>query len=275
MKLAVCFKILPDYGRLSAASWQWDRDHRMDIDYIRRIFNCFDESTLEMGLILRAAMEKDSTPVELTALTVDDRRADLFLKHLAAVGYDKVVRVACPPEVDLRFNPRAVSGLIAAYLRRAGHRLVFLGRQGGEGDNGQTGFLVAERLGWPCIRDVSAVSLGESPGRFKVTSHLDGAALVQTITPPVVLIAGHCPDTPYLRSATLRQKLDAKNRAVTRLTAARLGFHGSQLEDREKRLMDFQRPPAKAPCVFLEGDTPGQQARQLYEHYLKRIWGSP
>ncbi len=150
MKITVCFKTLADYTRLSPSDWTWDDHYAVDMHFIRYLFNCYDESALEMALKLADSCNSPQEKIELTALTVDDQRADLFLKHLMAVGYEDAVRIQCPEKIDLRFNPLAVSHLIAHYIQQQGQQIAFFGMQGAEGDNGQTGLLVAERLGWPC-----------------------------------------------------------------------------------------------------------------------------
>ena len=274
MKIAVCFKAIADYGRLSEKDWAWDDRHLVDTSFVRRVFNCFEESALEMALKLAGRSQDGPGTAELTALTVDDRRGDLFLKHLSAVGYHRVVRIQCAEGIDLRFNAAAISELIAAYIQREGHQLVFLGRQGGAGDNGQTGFLVAERLGWCCIREVTAVVRHGSSDRLKVTSRIEGATLVQTVQLPLVLIAGHSPDTPYLRLPTLRQRLDAKKKPVTLISGTQLGFDNGALIDSGKTLIDLQRLQANRSCVFLKGNTAREQARQLYDQYLKAVFTS-
>ena len=118
MKIAVCFKTIADYDRLSEKDWAWDERHFVDTSFVRRVFNCFDESALEMALKLAGTSLNASDPAELTALTVDDRQSDLFLKHLTAVGYHHVVRIQCNKKIDLRFNPLAVSDLISTYIKR-------------------------------------------------------------------------------------------------------------------------------------------------------------
>ena len=269
MKIGVCFRAVPDYSRLSARDWAWDGDHLVDTSFIRRVFNCFEESALEIALTLRRDADNGPDGLDLTALTVDGPEGDLFLKHLAALGYDRVVRIECPGGIDLRFNPGAVAELLAAYIQSAGLGFVFLGQQGGEGDNGQTGYLLAENLGWPCLRAVSAVTRDGDLRDLRVTRRIQGATLVQSIRPPAVLIAGHCPDAPYLRVPTLKQKLGAKNKEVTRLSSRKLGCNDQRLTDDTKTILDLQRPPVKPPCVFLEGATAREQALQLYDRYLK------
>ena len=274
MRIAVCFKTVPDYSRLSAGDWSWDSAYVLDTRVVRLVFNCFEESALEIALNLRGTSEVGPETTRLTALTVDSPRGDLFLKHLGAVGYDRLVRIACGEGIDLRFNPAAVSELLGAYFRSEEHHFVFLGQQGAEGDNGQTGFLLAEQLGWPCFREVSAVTGADSPCRLNITHRIHGATRVQTVAPPAVLIAGQCPDTPYLRVPTLKEKLDARKKVIQCLSIRQLGCDAPTLADTTKTLIRLQRPQAKRPCVFIEGPTPREQARQLYDRYLEKVLSS-
>ena len=313
--------------------WVWDASSMVDTGYIRRIYNCFEESALEMALSLHVALRtsfQDDSDVEvdangdggrndqghggefrphLTALTIDDPRGELFLRQLMAVGYDQGVRIQCDDVgsdgMDLRFNPLAVSLLLAKYIEKERHHLAILGCQGGDGDNRQTGLLLAERLDWPCIRGVSAIAAvgkggtvqadekkshrtesnpdfiphqdlnsqplptGEKSQYLKVTSQIDGATLIQTVRLPVVLIVGHAPHTPYLRIPTLKQKLSAKKRVMTTLSPNDLSIDPGQLSQNDKKLMDLQRPQSDSSCTFLKEATPHDQARALYDRYLK------
>ena len=269
MKIAVCFKIIADYDRLSHKDWEWDERHFVDMSFVRRVFNCFDESALETVLKLSRQLENVSDTVELTALTVDDGQGDLFLKHLMAVGYDHAVRICCNNRLDLRFNPLVISHLISRYIKQEGQKLVVLGMQGGEGDNGQTGFLVAEQLGWPCIREVIEVVRAESSDCLEVKSRIDGATLKQMVKLPMVLIMGNSLDSPYLRVPTLKQKLNAKKKSLTIVSGSDLGLDNDALLNQDKTLMDLHRQKPGKSCVFLEGKTAQEQAQRLYDRYLK------
>ena len=72
MKIAVCFKIIADYDRLSPKDWVWDDHYLVDTSFVRRVFNCFDESALETALKLAGQLENSCDNLELTALTMDD-----------------------------------------------------------------------------------------------------------------------------------------------------------------------------------------------------------
>ena len=268
MKIVVCFKAITDYGRLSKEDWVWDEHYSIEMSFVRRIFNCFDESALEIALKLSKLSDSVGLPSKLTALTIDDQKGDLFLKHLCAVGYD-AVRIQPELEIDLRFNPIAVSHLIAAYVKQAGQQLVLLGQQGGDGDNRQTGLLVAERLGWPCIRGVTEIVITESKNHLTITSQSDGHTLVQTVKLPMVSIIGQSVDSPYLRIPTLKQKLAVKKKEIKVLSIGDLDIKGNLTDNNDKSLIQFLHPHKKPACLFIEGENPREQAQILYNQYLK------
>jgi len=269
MKIAVCFKIIADYDRMSEKDWIWDTGHFVDTSFVRRVFNCFDESALETALMLSRQFETLSEPCELTAVTVDDEQGDLFLRHLTAIGYSHAVRICCTGQPDLRFNSLVIARLISRYIQQADQQLVILGQQGGEGDNGQTGFLVAEQLGWPCIGEVTNVVRAGSSLLLEVESRIDGGILRQTTALPLVLIMGNSLNSPFLRVPTLKQKLNAKAKPLTLLSEYDLGLDSKALHNTDKVLLSLHRPKKDRSCVFVNGKTAREQAKNLYDHYLK------
>lgn len=270
MRIAVCFKTIPEFEMLTEQDWQVGDGYAVDVRFARQSFNCFDESALELALKLSDRLKSLDRPVELTALTIDDEQAERFLKQLFAVQYDHAVRLDWGRPLDLRFDPLAVARLIAAYVEQiGGQQLLFLGRQGAEGDNGQTGFLAAERLGWPCIREVVDVAVVEPSGWLKVTSRLEAGTLVQTVTPPLVLVIGNTPHSPYLRVPTIKQKLAAAKREIAVLSGADLGFEPDRPTGNDKTLVHLERRRNERRCIWLEGEDSRQKAQRLFDSYLK------
>lgn len=269
MKIAVCFKALADFTRLSASDWRWDDRYIVDTHFVRNIFNCYEESALEMSLKLAETCKTAQDKAELTALTVDDSKADLFLKHLMAVGYEKAIRIQCPEQMDLRFNPLAVSHLIARYIEQQGQQMAFFGLQGAEGDNGQTGLLVAERLGWPCIREVTEVTQNEDTNCLEVTSLPGEGTLVQTVKPPMVLIIGQAPSSPRLRHPSVRQRLNVTKNQIIPITPASMGIDDSSWANSDKIVVDLMQPDQSQTVMLPEGNTPREHAQYIFDHCIK------
>lgn len=265
MKLTVCFKTIAEYGRLPEEAWKpslLDPDIRPDASYIRRDFNCYDESALEMGL----TMGEGSW--ETTALTIDTPGADLFLRHLYAVGYDRAVRID-PAGADLRFNPETVARIIAKHVVQDRTDLVILGTQGGEGDNRQTGYFLAEILGRPCIREVTRV-ISKGDG-IEVESLSDSGTLIRNISLPAVLIVGNSLDAPILRLPTLAQKLSAAKKEIPLITPEDLGMDRAALTCNGNRLVRLGRIENRRTCTFVDGSTPEEKAKALHTIIKDRL----
>ena len=280
MKLTVCFKTIPDYAMVPVHRWEVSGLDPVTLRVVRQVFNCYEESALEMALALGEplgssgqdpggpdAFAPPKNRVERTALTVDDHRADLFLRHLFAVGYDRAVRVS--PDQDLRFSPGAVARIIAAAVNRFSNQdLVILGPRGGEGDHCQTGPLVAEMLGWPCLMGVTALDPAKN-GFLQVCTRTDRAHRIHTVAAPLVLVVGHAPDTSCLRVPTLKQKLAARKKPVETLLPADLGLDSRDLADADPLPAELILPAPERTCTMIQGEDPRKKARRLFDRYLK------
>ena len=270
MKICTCFKTVPDDGMSTGLDRLIRGDHTVDTAHIRQVFNGFEESGLEMALRLSDQLTARDQRSELTALTIDDERGDLFLKQLLAVQYDRAVRIDPGKDSDLRFDPETVSQTIAAFVNQSnGFHLLILGAHGGEGENRQTGFLVAERLGWPCIRSVTALYADEAPGQIRTTSRGDGGTLKQTVSLPVVLVVGNTAEVPYLRVPTLRQKLAANSKKSAVIPIESL--HMPTGSDGGKTLVDLYPKKTKKSCRFISGKNRRNTAQKVYDRFFREI----
>ncbi|MBF0441050.1 MAG: hypothetical protein HQK54_04030 [Oligoflexales bacterium] len=270
MKIAVCFKTTIDWSTLGEGDWVVHGGQKFpDTRFARALFGCYDESALELAIKISGEARHLSASSRLSALTVDGSPGDLFLRHLLALPYDRAIRISCDDSQDLRFNPTATSLLISRYVEKmGGDELVLLGKQGGIGENGQTGYLVAERLGWPCVRDVMNVTL-DGAGRLKVTSMVDGGTLIQSISLPVVLIVGNTPDHAYLRVPTLKEKLAGSKKAILRVSLADLDLDNNALTESDRLLLELKRQKTGRTLKMIDGRTPAEKAKYLFEHFLK------
>lgn len=284
MKLTVCFKTIHDYGMVPAPDWQIQGRGPVDLRFARQVFNCYEESALEMALALgeparspgghikdRTRESRDHTAgrpvrVERTALTVDDHRADLFLRHLSAVGFDRAIRVA--PDADPWFSPRAVAEIIAAWAKKSKDPdLLVFGPRGGAGEHGQTGPLVAEMLGWPCLMSVTDLDFDDA-GRLQVLCRTDRAGYVHTVVPPLVLVVGNATAHDCLRIPTIKQKLDARKQNTRVLTPADLGVISHDPATMDPLPVLAPVPASIRHCTMIAGDSSQKKAQQLFDRYL-------
>ncbi|WP_127959271.1 electron transfer flavoprotein subunit beta/FixA family protein [Serratia microhaemolytica] len=261
MKLLLALKISPDLAMLSAADWQPDHQQQIDTRHVRRLLTGYDESAAELVLMLR-----DQMALDLTALTIADRTAEPALKQLLALEYQQAVRIEPPPEWDLRLNPATIAALIAAYQQRDAQSVIVLGAQSLEGQNGQTAFMLAERLQWPCLRGVCQLAVATEPGALQVTCQTEQGLECLTVLPPLVLVVANAAAASALRVPTLKQKLNAAARQIERLTPDDFGISTPLPAD--VQLCSLQPNAQPRAGLILAGQNLEQQVEQLYQHYL-------
>ena len=238
MKIIVPFKTVIDFSMLSEADWCVGEGLSLDTTFAKRVFNCFDESALEIARTLKEANPKG---VEISALTIDHQGADLFLYHLYALGFDHAIRIIPEAGLDLTFNPLAVARLIVAYSQnQPTPNLILLGQHGGDGESGETGPLVAEMLHWPMIRQISDLKILDN-NTVEIKSQCAGGWLQQTITPPAVLVVGNSTDYPFLKVPTLVQRRIASSKTITTYDFTRLQVMKDELSLSQRRLIGLYK----------------------------------
>lgn len=202
---------------------------------------------------------------ELSVLTVGRRQHEAFLKTLYALKFEHVVRVEAEEDKDIRFCPEIIADLAAGYITDTSPQdVVIMGVQSSEGSNGKTPLLLAEELGWPCITEVTALEPVDE-GHLKVTSEEDGHTAVQVVGVPCVLAVGNAPSS-YLRVPTLKDKMKLGKKPIEHIVP-----NWDQLLEKERdvELTELAAVEERRDAVVIEGDTPEEKARQLYESYLK------
>lgn len=260
MNILICFKTVPNLDLLPAADFVADGQLRVDTGFIPAAVNCYDESALEMA---REAAQNAKEDVALTALTIGGEASETTLKTLYALGYTHGVRIE--PDDDIRFAPERVAAAVAAYAGCYPQDVILTGVQSPEGDNGQMPLLLAERLGWPCVTQVTGLRLvGE--GMLEVDSMTDNGGLTQKLRPPVVLAVGDAPST-CLKVPTLKDRMQRSNRPIQVLhftDFVPVVQSGACLQALR------QRQNARQGLV-IEGGSSRDKAKVLYETYIKRV----
>lgn len=256
MKIAVCFKIVPDYEELSPAEWKTPGEP--DFSYVKKMYGCFDEAALELGLRLKDSLKAAGIPAEAVALTAGAGKgaaSEQLLKTLYAAGYDEL-RIL--PETD-PFDPKKTAEQLAAALRRMQPDCLFTGRTVGPGDSGSVPYYLAKALSMPLLSEAAdafwhpeekCICLVRLSGQYRQTLALNA---------PCLAVAGDT-DHPVLRLYSLRALFEAARREIKYPPE-------SAAADREgpKRIL-FR--PAKEPagaCRFPEAETAADQARFLME----------
>lgn len=263
MNLLVCFKIVRDLENVIESDWEMAKDGSFEINYTRKIWNCFDEAALQTALCIKNELEKSEESCRLTALTISKEKdsIDTFAESLYALHYSKVVQII-DARADLYSDPVYIAGLIADYIQQGDrYDAILMGYQSSPYDNAQTPLLTAEMLGIPCIGMVWDIV--PEGGGFKTVAQIEGGTRSFYVNSPAIYMLANAKHT-YLGVPTLREKLRAKHNKTIQIDANVLKFRlGNHL-----CLSELYKEQNQRNCVMIDG-TNEQKAEILFEKYIK------
>lgn len=213
VKIAVCFKIVPDYEEIPVLDWQ--KGEIPDTTYCKKMYSCFDEAALEMGLRLKDMLTEKGETVRITAVTTGPRQATL-LTGLYAAGYDRVV---CIEGVDGAGDPAGTARELAAYFIEEPADLILTGRQAGGWDSGTVPAYLAAALSMPWLPEVVCLVPGETE-KFTFVADCESETEWESVLihAPAVLSVGNA-DVSYLRMFSLKARLEARKKEIVSRTA--------------------------------------------------------
>jgi electron transfer flavoprotein beta subunit len=248
MKIAVCVKQVPDSEtriNLAAPAAQLDRSG------FTRILNPYDAYAVEEAVKIK---EKGGE-VEVTAITIGPETVkETLKKDCLAVGCDKAVIIA-DPGLD-GADENAIATVLAAALKREAYDLILFGIKAIDGDSGQVGILVAEKLGLPHVSTITKLDLGE--GTLTAHREIEGGKEVVEAPLPAVLTCQKGLNEPRLPSLPNIMKAGMKPQET--VTCADLGI------EVPANLVTFKMysPPApRGECKLVAADDPVAAAKEL------------
>jgi electron transfer flavoprotein beta subunit len=211
------------------------------------VTNIFCENALETALQVR-----DAHGGKITAVTLGPEGAEDVLRKALALKADDAVLVVNEPAGNP--DPLFVARTLAAAIRKLGDcDVVMVGREAGDWGAGQTGGLVAEELGLPCIAFAESLEPSQAPGSVRVKRQIDsGWEIVEAQTPLLLTITNHDKNVP--RIPKTRDVMQSYRKPLTKWTLAELGIDPAHASD-YYQVAELFIPQKETRCEFIEGDT--------------------
>src|SRR6267142_4079154 len=162
MNIMVCLKQILD-PEIPARDFRIDPVKReAERGAANLVTNIFCENALETALQFRERIGSG----EITVLSFGAATAEDSLRKALAMKADEaalVLNAGQPPP-----DPLTVARVLAAAIRKlGGFDLVMVGREAGDWGAGQTGGLLAEELGLPCVSFVDRIESNDGKLRLK------------------------------------------------------------------------------------------------------------
>jgi len=212
MKILVPIKRVVDYNvKVRPAADGLD----VDIANVKMSINPFCEIALEEAIRLK---EKGQA-TEIVAVSIGSGKAQEQLRAAMALGADRAILV----ESETALQPLLVAKLLRAVVEKENPELVILGKQSIDGDNNQTGQMLAGLLGWG--QGTFASKLVVSDGSLEVTREIDGGLEVITLKLPAIVTVDLRLNEP--RYASLPNIMKAKKKPLDIIAIDALGVADS------------------------------------------------
>lgn len=233
MKVLVAVKRVVDYNvKVRPRS----DEQGVDLANIKMAMNPFCEIAVEEAIRLKEADKVD----EIIAVCVGPDAAQEQLRTALALGADRAILV----QTDIEVEPLGVALVFKALCEREQPGLVLLGKQAIDGDNNQTGQMLAAMNGWAQATFASKLELeGESA---KVTREIDGGLQTLSVKLPAIVTTDLRLNEP--RYASLPNIMKARQKSLETLTPDELGVDVSpRLE-----VLKVSEPPGRDAGVVVE-----------------------
>ena len=233
MKILVPIKRVVDYNvKVRPLGDQSD----VDLNNVKMAMNPFCEIAVEEAVRLKEA----GTASEVVAVTVGKSDSQEQLRTALALGADRAILA----ETDSLLEPLAIAKVLSKVIEEESPQLVILGKQAIDGDNNQTGQMLAAMLNYSQATFASEVVIdGDSAS---VTREIDGGLQTIKVTLPAVITTDLRLNEP--RYASLPNIMKAKKKDLDVKPVAEMGV---DINNRME-LLSVELPPSRQEGIKVE-----------------------
>ena len=233
MKILVPIKRVVDYNvKVRPLSDNTD----VDLSNVKMAVNPFCEIALEEAVRLKESGQAS----EVVAISVGKSDAQEQLRTALALGADRATLV----ETDMLLEPLAISKVLKNIVDEEKPDLIILGKQAIDGDNNQTGQMLAAMLDYPQATNASEVKLDSSS--VEVTREIDGGLQTLRLNIPAIITTDLRLNEP--RYASLPNIMKAKKKELNVIPVDDLSVDVSARTE----TISVELPPTREAGVMVE-----------------------
>ena len=233
MKILVPLKRVVDYN---VKVRPLPDNSNVDLNNAKMSVNPFCEIALEEAVRIKEAGNAD----EVIAVTVGKTESQEQLRTALALGADRGILV----ESDFLLEPLAISKVLSKLVEQEKPDLIILGKQAIDGDNNQTGQMLAAMLNYSQATNSSEINLDEN--NVSVTREIDGGLQTLKLSKPAIVTTDLRLNEP--RYASLPNIMKAKKKELNIISIANLDVDVSPRTD----LLSVELPPSRDAGIIVE-----------------------
>ena len=213
-------------------------------DGLQYVINAWDENAVEASVQL-----KENNGAETTLVSIGGGDNTDMIRRCYAMGIENGIHIDDPALA------KADSSIFAKVLQKVYEKgdydLVITGKQAQDTDNGQTGIILAEYLGLPCVSNVIAIEVLDDQ-HIKVSRSGDAGTEIVELELPAVVTVDVSINEPRLPA--MRGIMMAKKKKINVMDLAALGTSLDEIGG---------AAPKSEIAEFLKSDT--RQGGQKFE----------
>ena len=233
MKILVPIKRVVDYNvKVRPLS----DNSNVDLNNVKMAVNPFCEIALEEAVKLKESGKAS----EVVAISVGKTESQEQLRTALALGADRATLI----ETDAILEPLAISKVLQKVVEDEKPDLIILGKQAIDGDNNQTGQMLAAMLDYPQATNASELIVEENS--IKVTREIDGGLQTLELTIPAIVTTDLRLNEP--RYASLPNIMKAKKKELNIIPAADFDV---DINPRTE-LISVELPPSREAGIMVE-----------------------
>lgn len=233
MKILVPIKRVVDYNvKVRVKSDNTD----VDLSNLKMSINPFCEIAVEEAVRLKEA----GVASEVIAVSIGEKACQEQIRTALALGADRGIQI----ETDAQPQPLAIAKMLAKVVDAEQPQIVLMGKQTIDGDNNQTGQMLAALTNMPQGTFASEVKVDGD--KVEVTREVDGGLVTVALNLPAVITTDLRLNEP--RYASLPNIMKAKRKPITVQTPEELGVEISNSLD----VLKVEEPAARSAGVMVE-----------------------
>tara|TARA_B110000003_G_scaffold94383_1_gene96567 strand:- start:1102 stop:1854 length:753 start_codon:yes stop_codon:yes gene_type:complete len=233
MKIIVPIKRVVDYNvKVRPLGDQSD----VDLNNVKMAMNPFCEIAIEEAVRLK----ESGTASEVIAVTVGKSDSQEQLRTALALGADRAILI----ESDSLLEPLGIAKALANVIETEAPQLVILGKQAIDGDNNQTGQMLAALLNYSQATFASEVVIDGNSA--SVTREIDGGLQTIKVSLPAIITTDLRLNEP--RYASLPNIMKAKKKELDIKPVSEMDIDTSP----RMELLSVELPPTRQEGIKVE-----------------------
>lgn len=215
-------------------------------DGLQYVINAWDENAVETSVQL-----KENNNAETTLVSIGEGDNTDMIRKCYAMGIENGIHIDDPALA--KADPSVFAKVLQKVFEAGNYDLVITGKQAQDTDSGQTGIILAEYLGLPCVSNVIAIEVVDDQ-HIKVSRSGDaGTEIVELELPAVVTVdvSINEPRLPQMRGIMM-----AKKKAIDVMDLAALGTSPDEVGGAtpKSEIAEFMKSESRKGGQKFEGD---------------------